>query len=452
MTTSHSKAKAESVELSEDELALHFAEVNPNYRWVQVWGKWLRWDGRVWNEDSTLHAFDAVRKFLRDSSWMHDRPNELRRASTVAAVEKLARSDRCYAATTDQWDQDPMLLNTPNGVVDLTTSGRRDTSPDLHLTKITGVEVDDSECPRWLDFLNDITESDDELIAFLQRVVGYCLTGDTREHALFFLHGSGANGKSTFLSVLTRIFGDYAMDAPMETFTVSNSDRHPTELAMLRGARLVTAVETEEGRRWAESRIKQLTGGDRITARFMRQDFFSFRPQFKLLIAGNHRPRLHSVDAAMRRRFHLVPFEASFRGDKCIKDMETRLLEEGSAILGWAVEGCLKWQSEGLNPPERVRSATEHYFANQDVMGEWLVERCETGPDYWETPTRLFNSWKVYAKDAEFSVGTRASFNDRMESAGYRQLRERSRGRFWAGIQLKPETETKHQDWHEVGA
>ena len=446
------KRKAESVELSEDELALKFAEVYPDYRWVQVWGKWLRWDGCVWHEDSTLHAYDAVRKYLRESSWVHDRSKELRKAATVAAVEKLARSDRKYAATTDQWDQDPMLLNTPNGIVDLKSSRRSETSPDLHLTKITGVEVDDSDCPRWLGFLDDITESDEQLIAFLQRVTGYCLTGDTREHALFFLHGSGANGKSTFLSVLTQIFGDYAIDAPMETFTVSNSDRHPTELAMLRGARLVTAVETEEGRRWAESRIKQMTGGDRITARFMRQDFFTFRPQFKLLIAGNHRPRLHAVDEAMRRRFHLIPFEASFRGDKCIKDMEALLLEEGAAILSWAISGCLKWQSDGLNPPERVRSATEHYFANQDVMGEWFAECCETGPDYWETPTRLFNAWRAFAKGAEISVGTRASFNDRMESAGYRQLRERIRGRHWVGIKLQPNMETNHQGWHETGA
>lgn len=238
----------------------------------------------------------------------------------------------------------------------------------------------------------------------------------------------------------------------METFTVSNSDRHPTELAMLRGARLVTAVETEEGRRWAESRIKQLTGGDRITARFMRQDFFTFRPQFKLLIAGNHPPRLHAVDEAMRRRFHLIPFDASFRGDACVKDMETQLLEEAPGILGWVVEGCVIWQAEGLNPPERVRSATEHYFTNQDTQSEWLMEHCETGPDYWETPTRLFLSWKVFAKDAEFSVGTRASFNDRMESAGFRQFRDRSRGRYWAGIKLKPEVETKYGDWHEAGA
>jgi len=452
MTKSRSKANTERPEISEDELALNFANNHPDYRWVQPWGKWLRWDDCVWKHDSTLHVFDTVRDFLRESSLTHSKPVGIRRASTVGAVEKLARSDRRYAATTDQWDQDPMALNTPNGIVDLTVGTRNPTESALYLTKITGVEVGDGDCPLWLDFLGDITRGDEGLVEFLQRVAGYCLTGDTREHALFFLHGSGANGKSTFLNVLTRVFGDYATDAPMETFTVSSSDRHPTELAMLRGARLVTAVETEEGRRWAESRIKQLTGGDRITARFMRQDFFTFRPQFKLLIAGNHRPRLNAVDEAMRRRFHLIPFEASFTGEKCVKDMEERLLAEGSAILGWAIAGCTKWQTEGLNPPKRVREATEHYFANQDIMGEWLAERCETGPDYWETPTRLFSSWKAHAKDAEIAVGTRANFNDRMESAGFRQLRERPRGRFWAGIRLKPGAEEVYRDWTEAGA
>lgn len=218
MTRSRFRSKGKSTEPSEDELALDFADRHPDCRWVQTWGIWLRWDGNVWNQDSTLHVFDTVRKFLRETSWMHDKPKALRRASTVAAVEKLARSDRRYAASTDQWDQDPMLLNTPGGVIDLTTSCRHEASPDLHMTKITSVEVGNNKCPRWLKFLDDIAKGDDELVSFIQRIMGYCLTGDTREHALFFLHGSGANGKSTLLNVLTQILGDYAKDAPMVTF------------------------------------------------------------------------------------------------------------------------------------------------------------------------------------------------------------------------------------------
>jgi putative DNA primase/helicase len=173
-----------------------------------------------------------------------------------------------------------------------------------HMTKITAI-APGGDCPQWLAFLKTITNCDKERQTFLQRVAGYCLTGSTREHALFFGYGTGGNGKGVFLNTLTGLMNDYASVAGMETFTASSSDRHPTDLAMLRGARLVTAQETEEGRKWAESRIKAMTGGDPITARFMRQDFFTFLPNFKLFIAGNHKPGLRSVDEAIRRRMNL---------------------------------------------------------------------------------------------------------------------------------------------------
>jgi putative DNA primase/helicase len=228
-------------------------------------------------------------------------------AKTVAAVERLARSDRCIAATVDQWDSDPWLLNTPVGALDLRRGDSCRRRPQGYFTKSTAVGPR-GECSLWRTFLERITDGNEELERFLQRMAGYCLTGSTREHALFFLYGTGANGKSVLLNTLSGILGDYARSAPIETFTASNVERHPTDLASLRGARLVMAVETEEGRRWAESRIKVLTGGDKIAARFMREDFFEFIPQFKLIIAGNHKPGLRSVDEAIRRRFHLVPF------------------------------------------------------------------------------------------------------------------------------------------------
>jgi putative DNA primase/helicase len=228
-------------------------------------------------------------------------------AKTVYAVERLARSDRRLAATVDQWDADPWQLNTPDRVVDLQTGRARPHIPEDYFTKITAVGPR-GDCPRFLAFLDRITGGDSELVAYIRRVLGYGLTGLTREHALFFGYGTGANGKSVLLSTVAGILGEYHKTAPIETFTASNADRHPTDLAGLRGARLVSASETEEGRRWAESRIKQLTGGDTVAARFMRQDFFEYRPAFKLIIAGNHKPSLRSVDEAIRRRFHLIPF------------------------------------------------------------------------------------------------------------------------------------------------
>ena len=191
--------------------------------------------------------------------------------------------------------------------VELRTGTVRPPRREDYCTK-SGAVAPGGDCPMWLKFLAVVTDGNEKLQQYLQRVAGYCLTGSTREHAMFFLHGTGANGKGVFISTLTGIWGDYAAVAPMETFIESHSDRHPTELAKLRGARLVVAQETEQNRRWAESKIKSLTGGDKITARFMRQDFFEYTPQFKLMIAGNHKPSLRGVDEAIRRRIHLVPF------------------------------------------------------------------------------------------------------------------------------------------------
>jgi putative DNA primase/helicase len=225
------------------------------------------------------------------------------------------------------------------------------------------------DCPRWLQFLDEITAGDTELQAYLRRVAGYCLTGITTEHVLFFCYGTGANGKSVFVNTLAGIWGDYAVVAPMETFTASKTDHHPTDLAMLRGARLVIAHETEAGRRWAESKIKTLTGGDRVAARFMRQDFFEFVRQFKLLIAGNHKPGLRGVDEAIRRRLHLIPFNVTIPESQRDPQLFDKLKPEWGGILQWAVDGCLEWQRTGLAPPAAVRKAIADYLAS-DAAGE----------------------------------------------------------------------------------
>src|SRR5262249_3002281 len=265
-----------------------------------------------WRIDDTLVARDRSRQICREASKVCNHPKMAKliaSAKTISAVERLAQADRKIAATVDQWDSDAFLLNTPAGVIDLKSGAIGKHDPGDCLTKITGAVPDcGMGTPIWDSFLYRITDGRLELIEYLKRVAGYSLTGSTQEHALFFCYGVGANGKTTFLNALTACAGDYHKTAPIETFTASNHDRHPTDLAGLPGARLVTAVETEEGRRWAESRIKALTGGDKIAARFMRQDFFEYLPQFQLIIAGNHKPGLKSVDEAIRRRFNLIPF------------------------------------------------------------------------------------------------------------------------------------------------
>src|SRR6266446_1171067 len=309
---------------TDEALALRFAQRHAlKLRYVATSSRWFIYTGKQWAADETLHAFDMARLVCREASAECNKPKTsttLASAKTVAAIERLAKADRRMAATMDQFDVDPMLLNTPDGVVDLCTGRMREHQASDYLTRITAV-APDGACPTWREFLNRATAGDVELQRFLQRKAGYALTGFTREHALFFIYGLGANGKSVYLNTVAGIIGEYHRTAPIETFTASSVDRHPTDLAGLRGARLVTAIETEEGRRWAESRIKSLTGGDPIAARFMRQDYFEFTPQFKLIIAGNHKPSLRSVDEAMRRRVNVIPFLVTIPPDERDADL-----------------------------------------------------------------------------------------------------------------------------------
>jgi putative DNA primase/helicase len=320
----------------------------------------------------------------------------LAKAATAAAVERFAQSDPTLAVTSSIWDNDPFLLGTPDGTLDLRTGILRAPNPQDFITSLTAVTpAPQATCPLWLNFLAEATGRDEGLIRFLQQWCGYCLTGDTREHALLFAHGPGGNGKGVFLNTVSRIMGDYARTAAMETFTASATDKHPTDLAMLRGARLVTASETEEGRAWAESRIKQMTGGDPIAARFMRQDFFEYVPNFKLTIIGNHKPVLRNVDEAARRRFNMVPF--LFKPQKVDRQLEMKLRAEWPGILRWMIDGCLDWQKHGLIRPPVVINATAEYFSEQDTVSQWVEDCCTLGPRQSDTLKTLFKSWSGYA-------------------------------------------------------
>jgi putative DNA primase/helicase len=249
-------------------------------------------------------------------------------------------------------------------------------------------------------------------------VSGYALTGSTKEHVLMFGYGTGANGKTTMINAIAGIMGDYHTTAPIETFVASKNQHHPTDLAGLRGARLVTAVETEEGRRWAESKIKALTGGDKIAARFMRQDFFEYKPGFKLWIVGNHKPSLRSVDEAIRRRFHLIPFNITIPPEERDNDLGERLRAEWPGILAWMIAGCLAWQERGLAPPDAVRAATAAYLEAEDAIAAWLDESGSRDLNAWEPTKTLFASWKDYAERTGEYAGTLKRFAQNLETRG----------------------------------
>lgn len=407
---------------SEDGLALRLVdEAAGRVRWVQAWGHWMLWDGQCWVEDMKLEMINRARKVARTAAREHGLPSDdaaILSRKTIAAIEALARSDPRVAAIPEQWDRDPWLLNTPTGVVELRTGALRPPQPEDYMTKVTAVGPG-GECPIFKTFLERVTGGDESLVEFIQRMCGYCLTGDTSEQALFFLFGHGANGKSVLLSTVLGLLGDYATTSAMETFTTANFDSHPTGLAALRGARLVTATETEEGRRWAETRIKTLTGGDRISARFMRQDYFEFTPHFKLLIAGNHKPSLRSVDDAIRRRFHLVPFGITIPPEERDPHLTDKLRAEWPGILKWMIEGCRKWQAEGLPQPRAVADATAEYLEDEDALLAWINERCDCDATASLKTADLFASWSLWARLSGEQAGTRRSFAQALKAHGF---------------------------------
>jgi putative DNA primase/helicase len=400
---------------SEEYLALLFtAKYEASLRYVAKWGTWLRFTDTVWEFDDTRKAWSLAREICRGQAAQINKGNSLKRtiasAKTRAAVISLASDDPRHAATIDQWDTDPWLLNTPGGVIDLRTGVRRDHRAEDYLTKLTAV-APDAACPipLWKAFLSKVTNQDEKLEGFIQRALGYSLTGSIKEHALFFCYGAGGNGKGVLASTISGIHADYHRASTFETFAASksNNDRHPTELAALRGARFVTVPETEQGRRWNETRIKQLTGGDLISARFMRQDLFDFLPAFKLWILGNHKPSLDSVNEAIRRRLYLIPFLVTITDAEKDKDLVEKLKAEWPGILAWLIEGCLEWQRDGLAPPQAVIDATADYLKTEDRYGMWLEECFDLVANEWTSAAVLFESWQAWATANNEWVGSK---------------------------------------------
>jgi putative DNA primase/helicase len=333
-------------EFSDDALAAEFTRrYGDVYLYVAPWGRWMKYDGTRYVEDRTTNVYALARAVCRDAAIMAKDERLARKiasAQTVAAVEKLARSDPRHAALPEQFDIDDLVMNTPTGSVDLRTGDLRQHSKEDRLTKRTAVAPNaDGDLTAWLRFLSDVTCENGEVEAYLQRLAGYCLTGDVRDHILAFFYGCGSNGKSTLLDLLIWLLGDYAKQVPAETLTEARGERHPTDVANLLGVRLAVSSELEEGEHWAEARIKSLTGDATLSGRYMRQDFFEFRRTHKHVVAGNHRPAIRVVDPAIRRRVHLIPFEARFDGDGADRDMPAKLRAEGAAILAWAIQGCL---------------------------------------------------------------------------------------------------------------
>ena len=418
-------------------------------------GMYYVWNGARWEPDAELRADDLISRELlyeadlvmrrgvteKEQAKSLDLGQRLCSASTASHVRTFVQQNRGIAIALDALDHDVWMLNTPGGIVDLKTGALLPADPDALCTKSTAVPPDfGGAAPEFKRFLAEATGGDRALEGYLQRLAGYSLTGSTREQNLTFIYGSGGNGKGTFLHTISGIMGDYARTAQMDTFTASHGDKHPTDVAMLVGARLVVASETQAGKRWDEAKVKQMTGGDPITARFMRQDSFTYMPQFKLVFIGNHRPEIRDIDDAMKRRVQIVPF--TVKPARVDRELMEKLRAEWPAILAWMIEGCLLWQRDGLQPPEKVRAATAEYFTEEDAVGRWLQEATEREDDAHATTAELYESWREWANRNGEHVGSQKRLSAALVARGIPRWREGSTRRMgFSGVRVRAATE-----------
>lgn len=420
--------------LTEDACALAFRSRHPNYVYTPAFGMWHCYDPEraAWVPDTKLHHMTLMRALVRELA-----PEKLHKASAIAGAISLARSNPGAAMSADQWDADIMLLGMPGEVGDLRTGKAVDNPQECYITRQTAVRAapPGTPIPLWEAFLERITRHDPSLMTYLQRIFGYALTGSTREQALFFANGPGGNGKGVFLNTMTGILGDYAHVASGDLLLAANGDRHPTDMASLRGRRLVTASELRPGARWEEQRVKSLTGGDQITARFMRQDEFTFTPQLTLIIAGNHRPSFAGVDEAIRRRMRLIPFTQVIPAEERDLELPEKLRAEWPGILRWAIEGCLAWQREGLALPASVRAASEAYMESEDSLGQWIADRIELG-DEFAARKELFDDWQEWGQMNGGPKWSAKAFYRALEERGF-EAKKAHGERGFTGVTLK---------------
>jgi putative DNA primase/helicase len=413
---------------------------------------WVAWDGRRWVLDAGGYAVECAKETVRSiRAEALAAPDAAQRASLtkwaglsesaarILGLVRMAESDPRLRVSPGELDQDPYLLNCANGVVDLRTGELHPHDPGLLVTRLAPVEYDPAaRAPRWLRFLDAVFDGNAEVIGFLQRAAGYSLTGDTREECLFLLWGAGRNGKGTFLRTLMEMLGDYAVTADFSTFTSQQERGGPRDdVAHMRGRHFVTAQEGREGGALAESLIKWLTGGDRVRARRLYENSYEFLPTHKIWLATNYKPVVRGGDPAIWSRIKLVPFEVSFEGreDRGLKEA---LRAELPGVLAWAVEGCLRWQEDGMCFPETVRGATAAWRNENDQVGRFLDECCVRGEFCTVRSRTLYGEYRRWSGEAGEEPMGEKPFCQRVMAAGF-ERKKREDGNWYVGIGLRLE-------------
>jgi P4 family phage/plasmid primase-like protien len=430
-----------------------FHHQGDSFKYNTTFGKWFIWDGKRWAEDKTQRIIQMgmkeIRNIYKEAFQEEDEEkrkaiaDHARRSESKGRLEAMISMVQSFVSTLpDSMDQNEWLFNCENGVIDLKTGELQPHNRELMMTKISNVSYDSkANCPTWMQFLKDVFQDEQgnikqETIDFLQKAVGYSLTGSTREQVLFFLYGTGRNGKSTFMNVIKEILGDYGKQTNAETFTIKKSDQVRNDIAALKGTRLVAATESEEGARLAESLVKTLTGGEPVQARFLHQEFFEYIPTFKIFFTTNHKPVIRGADEGIWRRIRLVPFTIRIPDEKLDKDLPEKLRNEMPGILKWMVEGCLKWQREGLGIPQEVEEATNNYRDEMDTMGNFLSEYCIIHENTKAYGIELYRQYQYWCSETgEYEI-TKTKFNRKLEERGHKKGRD-GRGIYFTGLGIK---------------
>ena len=420
-------------------------------RYCAPWKKWLLWDGKRWNIDEKGAIYEmgekTVRKFFEKAPRQCRTTDEVmtmmahaRRSSTAHKIESMLTTTRWHHRVSilpDEMDRDQFLLNCENGVIDLHCGRLYPHLRERMITKVSPVVFDEeADCPTWKKFLKDIFDNNRELIKFVQRFLGCCLTGDMSAQSMFILYGNGANGKSTFINVVNKIMGDYATTTPTETFMQKKGEQASNDIARLKGARFVTAMESDEHGRLAESIIKRLTGNDVISARFLYGEYFEFIPTFKIVMATNHKPRVSGMDYAIWRRIKLIPFEQTFPVEKQDKRLPEKLERELPGILKWMVEGCIKWQRDGLGDAEAVSAATDEYKNQMSDIQMFLSDCCTMEEEGMVRACDIYSAYKNWCEENNERAKSNRNFGMLLVEAGLDKVRL-SQGIFYLGLKLE---------------
>lgn len=359
----------------------------------------------------------------------------------IRATINLAQSEPEITVSPEDMDQDHWLLSCHNTTLNLKTGEPMQHNRSNLITQIAQVEYDPyATCPTWDRFLNQIMDGNENIISFLQRAIGYSLTGDTGEQCLFILHGYGANGKSTFLQAISSMLGDYAMQTPTETLLVKRKGSIPNDVARLKGARMVTASEAEADQRLAEGLIKQMTGEDTLSARLLHQEWFDFKPTHKIFLATNHKPKINGMDPAIWRRINLIPFDVTIPEHKRDKKLLSKLEKELPGILAWAVKGCLDWIANGLGTPDEVRTATNQYQIDMDVMAQFLNDCCVIDDTEIVAAKNLYAAYLSWCEEVGEESLKQRSFGMKLKEKGFSNFKKRN-GHYWKGLNLLPVTD-----------